>query len=483
MTDHIVQATSTLISHFPEAPLAAALRRAYPYHIMPPPLHSKGAGQRHDFAVVADAMRRSGIDDNVAGGKGTGTEPPSTNLGYRLCRVSRAAKGKHKEGGEGGVELMFKSEGGVEASVVSTLGADPRPVQCPDQGDVVTSEASGRAFVYNPSATRLISDVCQDLAVGATPCIVGGKGCGKSAVVSEVAHLLGYSGSTTSIHVYKDMGARDLLVRRTTSETGDSMWELSPLLKTAVSGGLAVLDGVHRLSRETLSSLAPLLHDGMVSLPQGGQLMSSARFDQLVVTSGLSAGEMGERGILRIDPSFRLIAISAPPTAKANWLTAETASLFSFHQFPIPTEGDVSAILHSVCSNSVSPAIIDNVLAVAKAVDTLKDDAALHGALTLSLRQIIRMARRLAAYPDDGFLPLIQRTCMTSFLPSQVRKAFDDKVKSVVPSSMSSSSSSGDSLKQRLNITIDGGMLDIGGTSLPLRVPKNLAKVSFVRHG
>lgn len=327
----------------------------------------------------------------------------------------------------------------------------------------------------NSGVRGLVSDVVQDLALGATPCIVGDKGCGKSAVVAQLSHMLGYGGSTTSIHLYKDMGARDLLVRRTTSEAGDSMWELSPLLKAAVSGGLVVLDGVHRLSRETLSALAPLVHDGMLSLPQGGQVMTARRFGQLVESSGLTPDELARRGVLRIDPSFRLLALAAPPASKANWLTAETASLFSFHEFPPTSDEDISAILHAVCRD-VSSEIIAGVLGVAKVVNTLKDDAALQGALSVSLRQIIRMTRRMSAFPQGDLLQLLHRTCMTSFLPSQVRNAFDDRVNQVIPARKEQVAKD----RTPLKISVGGGAVDIGGTTLKMRVPKNQAKVPKV---
>ena len=43
------------------------------------------------------------------------------------------------------------------------------------------------------------------------------------------------------------MTARDLLQRRTTDESGNTIWQDTPLVEAIVSGGLAVLDGVHRL--------------------------------------------------------------------------------------------------------------------------------------------------------------------------------------------------------------------------------------------
>ena len=97
-----------------------------------------------------------------------------------------------------------------------------------------------------------------------------------------------------TVHVYKDMGSRDLLLRRATNKAGSTVspslrrsslahacmhtrwshqdmtaatctqiWQAQALVAGALDGALVVLDGVHRLSPDTLASLAPLLHDGV----------------------------------------------------------------------------------------------------------------------------------------------------------------------------------------------------------------------------
>jgi MoxR-like ATPase len=53
--------------------------------------------------------------------------------------------------------------------------------------------------------------------------------------VRQFAHRLGYR--TETIHMYRDMTARDLLQRRTTTDAGDTKWELTPLVTYAPSPG------------------------------------------------------------------------------------------------------------------------------------------------------------------------------------------------------------------------------------------------------
>ena len=49
------------------------------------------------------------------------------------------------------------------------------------------------------------------------------------------------------------MTSRDLVQQRTTLPNGDTVWYDSPLVKAAVRGHLAVLDGLHRVHPGTLA--------------------------------------------------------------------------------------------------------------------------------------------------------------------------------------------------------------------------------------
>lgn len=51
------------------------------------------------------------------------------------------------------------------------------------------------------------------------------------------------------------MGARDLWQQRSTLPNGDTIWRPSILFNAAIEGKIAVLDGLHRLNMDTLSTL------------------------------------------------------------------------------------------------------------------------------------------------------------------------------------------------------------------------------------
>ena len=88
----------------------------------------------------------------------------------------------------------------------------------------------------------------------------GEKGCGKSVLVDYFSDKLNY-GTPELICCYKDMTARDLIQRRSTDSSGNTQWHLSPLMSAAVNGKLTVLDGINRLTSDTLSVLGSLIKD------------------------------------------------------------------------------------------------------------------------------------------------------------------------------------------------------------------------------
>jgi len=113
------------------------------------------------------------------------------------------------------------------------------------------------AIVCEPSLERLIGELAQDHAAGGDLCLVGAKGVGKSTVVRLLAARLGYA--VEVVHLFNDMSARDLVQRRTTTVTGDTVWENTPLVTAALEGRIAVLDGIERLAPGTLNAVQRLL--------------------------------------------------------------------------------------------------------------------------------------------------------------------------------------------------------------------------------
>lgn len=132
--------------------------------------------------------------------------------------------------------------------------------------------------------------------------------------------------------LYQDMTARDLIQQRTTKVNGDTVWRDSVLVRAARAGHIAVLDGIHRIHSSTISVLHRLVHDREMQLYDGRRMVNHQIYDELV-RLGKSEQELEDNGLLRIHPSFRIVALADPPIVDKgnNWLPPEMLSLFMFH--------------------------------------------------------------------------------------------------------------------------------------------------------
>lgn len=91
-----------------------------------------------------------------------------------------------------------------------------------------------------------------------------------------------------------------------------------------------------------------MIQDRELHLADGSRLLRHDRFDDLAKELGKTAKELNELGVLRIHPSFRIIALAEPPnltTPAGQWLNAEMLSLFLFHSMdPLPIKDEVKVI-------------------------------------------------------------------------------------------------------------------------------------------
>ncbi|KAH8094434.1 ATPase [Aureococcus anophagefferens] len=143
------------------------------------------------------------------------------------------------------------------------------------------------------------------------------------------------------------MGARDLTMRRVTDARGNTEWRRSPLIEAALDGGLAVLDGAHRLAPGVLrSTLGRLLSDREIQLPDGTRLVSPAAYAALRET--YEDAELSAKGVLRAHPAFRVVCAGEPPSAHNPWISAELAGLMHYHYLaPLSSAEQTSLVRHA----------------------------------------------------------------------------------------------------------------------------------------
>ncbi|XP_012146606.2 von Willebrand factor A domain-containing protein c12.2 isoform X1 [Megachile rotundata] len=336
-----------------------------------------------------------------------------------------------------------------------------------------TNENDGRIkyietnYQNNLLASMLESHIVSDL------CLIGPKGCGKSITVQTLANLMGYQ--VEPVVLYQDMTSRDLIQQRTTLSTGDTVWKNSPLVDAALQGKLAVLDGINRIDPSTLAILHRLVHDRELQLHDGKRLIRADRYDEIKEKYNKSDEELQESGVLRIHPSFRIIALAESPainTSSRQWLNSELLSLFLFHEMRPLTKSEE---LHIIRSKYGEPSkVLLNILELAHLLRS-STDSTLHSLSGfLSTRQLLRIAGRMYKFQTDDAYGAVQRACLARFLPSVAKQALDDSCKRVgiVPTRTVSS--------EDVKCIITGDAVKIGNTIVERYKTTALTKVPDV---
>lgn len=258
------------------------------------------------------------------------------------------------------------------------------------------------------------------------------------------------------------MVARDLLQRRTVDEAGSSGWVAGPLIEAALKGRLAVLDGIERLSGDTLAVLSRLVHDRDIDLPDGSRLLHHLRYDALAESTGSSPAVTSDgRAVYRVHPSFRIVAIGSTAAAAA-WEAAaprsgpplpgrpavareqvdapsfghpEVCGMFDAHVLPVHSATETASIIGAHCPEVPRSVLLQLASVAAElwiaAASAFADDAATSQSLRLSLRQLLRAAQHLrhlgsgAAHIDAPLARLLRELVLYAALPIRGRVAFD----------------------------------------------------------
>lgn len=207
------------------------------------------------------------------------------------------------------------------------------------------STASGSSSVamtgYHVS---LLTEMILAHACGRHALLVGDSGCGKSTLLQQFCDVFGYP--TEVMHLFADMSTRDLLQRRVTcSQTGNTTWELSPLMLAAKLGRVAVLDGIDNMPPGMLNVLQELLIDRSITLVDGTLFLSPESYATLKAQEGVDDTELAARRVFAVHPSFRVVATAKMNSASkssssgASWLPTDIASMFAIVCFrPMPVD-------------------------------------------------------------------------------------------------------------------------------------------------
>lgn len=221
--------------------------------------------------------------------------------------------------------------------------------------------------------------------------VVGPKGCYKSVVARNLAHVLGEKCELMSLH--PDVTARDLLMTRgTCAESGDTIWRDSALTRAAREGHWIILDGVDKIRPDTLTSLA-LLIDGLAIMPDG------SRFE--------------------VSKQFRCIAIGLSPTGKT-WITPEVREMFHWIEVMPLSRHEIRKIITKMFPR-LEGAVLDKVLFLRDQLEEIIiDNDAEKESMQLNFRKLKHICRRVEQNPSE-LGNIVHSTLMTNFLPDWER--------------------------------------------------------------
>ena len=310
--------------------------------------------------------------------------------------------------------LSFRTADGDEVRAVAVAGAGAESL-------------SSAPSILSGSQRRVLGAMVQDHVVGVDLCVVGERGVGKTLVIRDFAAALGYRCRT--VFCYKDMGARDLTMRRVTDARGNTEWRRSPLIEAALDGGLAVLDGAHRLAPGVLrSTLGRLLSDREIQLPDGTRLVSPAAYAAL--REMYEDAALAAKGVLRAHPAFRVVCAGEPPSAHNPWISAELAGLMHYHALaPLSSAEQTSLVRHALEAGGAGApralaageerALLDYGDALRRAVAT----ESILEPLLLTARRLAQIGAHLRSRPQDGVEDAVDHifAAYQDFLPAPKR--------------------------------------------------------------
>lgn len=363
---------ATILQHNPQLPVHSALYRLYPYAAFLP---------RDSIQGVSTLLASL----NIA----VPSDDPSL-LRQRVGTVRRESDSR----------VVVDVHVGDQTVAVGVPAPPPEAVVAAAAAAADADASLVPRYVRTAYQDAILGDIVQSYAVGDI-CLIGAKGSGKSLLAAELARALGQT--IEPLVLYQDMTARDFVQQRTTRINGDTVWRDSPLVRAARRGHVAVLDGLHRIHSSTLAVLHRLVHDREVQLFDGTRLIRHDKYDDLVA-GGATAEQLSAKGLERIHPAFRIVALAEPPAvetgAASSWLQPEMLSLFMFHEVRNLSRAEEVHIVEQLYGTM--GASLAKIVDLAHEMRSSADPIVRTLAHTLSTRQLLRIAHRMSVYSPDG---------------------------------------------------------------------------------
>jgi hypothetical protein len=207
---------------------------------------------------------------------------------------------------------------------------------------------------------------------GGDLCVLSAEGCGKSVMCAWFAQALGY-GADEVVHVdlFKEVSTRDLFMRRDTSDSGDTVWQMQPLVQAVLHGRLALLDGAHRPPPGVLAALTELLLDRQLALDDGTRILCAHAYDAMQFREALTDEQMLARGWRRAHEAFRVVLCGNTASSHAeeraaahSWLTADLIAGLRCHVLPELTATLLRLVVRGACGAALPEVVVEDLACV-----------------------------------------------------------------------------------------------------------------------
>ncbi|KAF9648314.1 hypothetical protein BDM02DRAFT_3187271 [Thelephora ganbajun] len=350
------------------------------------------------WALLSRQTEEAGV--GTLGNPRLGSSEGATGLlGYSATGIERV--------GAKSIKITFVSHDGTQAIVQAPAG--PRPLHSFNLDPKFAS----------PRFKGLLSAFLQAHALGwdisyVPPALPSTASCSTSTLIAVFASLLGYEVET--IHMYKELGGREIAMRRKIENDGSTTWEP----RRRLEGRLVHLSGLDAVG-PTAGSLARLVQDREIELWETKRIVSE-----------VDSGEELSDDLSICHPSFRIIATASKAIPLKDWLTHEHANMFfTFPSQPMDQEEECKTVLSTGCPVEV----VEKLLAFAeKYRNTLASDSVQKNR-KFGTRTILRIAKRMAMVSHNGdrssdeLYVLINRSILAEFLPTTERTALETLLK------------------------------------------------------
>ena len=188
-----------------------------------------------------------------------------------------------------------------------------------DSATSASGTASASGFVSIAHSEDVLRRLALALASTRPLLLCGPAGCGKSAMISELATRLGQRDRLVRVHMDEQIDSKVLLGTYVCAEgSGEFAWQPGVVSQAVSDGRWLVLEDIDRAPLEVMASLAPLLEGGSLYVPGRARALAPPPSFRLLATVTVHGGRAAAAAVTRAvyRPACWQRILVPPPSAR-----------------------------------------------------------------------------------------------------------------------------------------------------------------------